>query len=134
MGLTALSRARAAAHWPTAPGRITRSEVTQDTFEGAPTWAATIAYEFEVAGQKLSGTRVGFGDHAGPSAEQAKAIVARWPLGAAVSVRHDPKTPTSAVLEPVRPQLGVWLTAAGALGMAVVALAALAVLLFGSGG
>ena len=131
LGLNWLLRASAATRWPTVSGKVIRSTVTEDTFDGAPIFEADVAYEYAVGGQAIIGHRIRFGEFSTTSRERAAAETSRWPVGAQVTVHYDPRGPATAVLETPRPVLGVWLVAAGVLGLVVVALAAGAVALWG---
>ncbi len=82
--LTALC-VRRAKHWPSSPGRITKSEVAASHLQSEHQATRivnlpAIEYEYSVDGQKYSGRRIGIGeDSAGPNIE---ATLARYPLGA----------------------------------------------------
>jgi hypothetical protein len=94
--------ARRAAAWPQTTGRIVKSEVaaTRHQFSGEATEVKNepaIAYEFTVAGKKLTGTRISIGEDSGGA--NTEATLAHYPAGAAVMVYYDPKDPANCVLE-----------------------------------
>ncbi len=92
---------RRARRWPSAHGRITRSESGFQTgdSDSAPEGklVARIAYEFTANGRTYAGTRVDLGENTSP--DYVPAILARYPVGKLVEVFYDPKDPQKAVLE-----------------------------------
>jgi hypothetical protein len=93
---------RRAAQWPSVPGRITKSAVSASDQQGSDKATRivnvpSIEYEFFFNGQKRTGRRIGIGEDAGgPNIE---ATLARYPLGASVTVYTDPHDPENCVLE-----------------------------------
>ena len=93
---------RRARQWPSAPGRITRSEVSASHLQSEHEATRivnlpTIEYDFSFNGQKYTGRRIGIGeDSGGANIEQT---LARYPLGASVTVYCDPDDPENCVLE-----------------------------------
>ena len=59
--------------------------------------APAVEYEFEVGGRTMRGSRIGIGDDWGGA--NSEATLARYPVGAAVTVYYDPNDPKSCVLE-----------------------------------
>lgn len=121
VGLNA-RRSFQAAHWPTAPGRI--SDATADYLgpdsSDLPTGhAVTIRYEYAVAGQPYTSERIAFFE-GGPftrllGQRERDELVGRYQPGQGVSVYYDPAAPDQAVLNPdLRPEK-VILHALGAL-------------------
>jgi hypothetical protein len=103
-----LTRRRSAAKqaaslkWPSCDGRITQAvvESARDK-DDRVTYSARIAYTYEVNGASLSADRVAWGGRAsGSDVRDAEALVARYPVGAAVKVTYNPEKPAEAVLEP----------------------------------
>ena len=88
--------ARASAQWPAVFGQIVTSEVTTDTHEGETTYFDRIKYVYTVDGVEYQSSVVVIGGHE----YSAHNVVARYPLGAEVSVAYDPNKPSRAVLEP----------------------------------
>ena len=109
----AVKKAGAAAAWPKAPGRITRSEVAEeedtDSYgDRSAAYIAKVAYEYSVGGQTYAGERVGVGaNHRWSIRKKAEAITARWPEGAQVQVLYDPQNPADACLDASRPGPGM---------------------------
>jgi hypothetical protein len=92
-------RMRKARNWPTAVGTVTASSVQGR--ENKP----FVEYEFEVAGQKYRSSRITMGEP--PSQGEAASILARYPVGASVTVYYDPADPHMATLERAFPRW-VW--------------------------
>ena len=104
-----IREAGASLTWPTAPGKITRSEVgvtTTRTRQRANfdrtsrSYAAEIEYEFEAEGTTWHGSRVAvesieFGDESA-----ARAACEKYSLHKAVTVSYQPGNPGECVLEP----------------------------------
>jgi ABC-type multidrug transport system fused ATPase/permease subunit len=98
---------RQAASWSNATGRIVSSAIAQrrHQFEGEPERIesyAAVAYEFTANGRTVRGSRIGIGDD--NRGADAAPTVARYPVGAAVTVYYDPNNPTHCVLERGGPQ------------------------------
>jgi len=103
-GYRDLERARESVAWPTTEGRITASSVAAQTSRNSEgrsstTYRAEIAYDYEVAGEPLAGSRVAFGDYASSNRAHAQGIVTRYPEGAEVTVAYSPEDPSLSVLE-----------------------------------
>jgi hypothetical protein len=93
---------RRAAHWPSTPGRIVRSGTMAQTVTHADAPSsirnvADVAYEYTVGGRTYRGSRIGVaGSTGGPD---VAATLARYHVGALVTVFYDPADPKNAVLE-----------------------------------
>jgi hypothetical protein len=88
--------------WTTTTGKVVRSELvtkhhrfanSPETVENVP----AVEYEFTAGGRKYLGSRVGIGDDTGGA--HSEATLARYPLGAEVTVYFDVNDPKSCVLE-----------------------------------
>jgi len=120
---------RAARDWPSTPGRVVISnaevrevKVPDSGRESGHRFEernfANIVYEYSVSGQTLSNNRVSIGEDLGNF--QVTETIARYPVGAAVTVYYNSRHPRDAVLERDLPK-GMW----GCLGIATaIALAA----------
>jgi hypothetical protein len=100
---------RASAHWPTAPGVVEHSALTERPSRGRTRntlYGVAIRYRYMVGGKALVGQRVFFGDDGYESSGGAwqRALVQRYPVGTAVAVRYDPDAPERCVLEPGNPR------------------------------
>jgi hypothetical protein len=70
-------------------------------------YSARVAYEYSVGIKRYFSTAIGLLDGMSDSDESAaRAIVARYPIGAEVPVFYDPKHPSSSALERGMPKLG----------------------------
>ncbi len=126
-------QARAASEWPSTPGRVVTSNsevreirVLDDSREDGhrfePRNFADIVYEYTVRGQLFTNNRVSIGEDQGNF--QIPETIARYPVGAAVTVYYNPLHPHEAVLERDLPK-GMW----GCLGIATAIVLAI---IFGS--
>ena len=107
---------RAAREWPSAAGKVVVSKtevrkvklIDSDRAEGhrfEERNFADIVYEYSVAGRKLRNNRVSIGEDLG-NFEVAETI-AKYPVGAVVTVYYNPLHPDQAVLERDLPK-GLW--------------------------
>lgn len=107
---------RAAHEWPSTPGKVVTSNAevrqvkvldsereTGHKFEARN--FANISYEYVVSGQKLLNNRVSIGEDRGNF--QVAETIAKYPVGAPVTVYYNPLHPRDAVLERDLPQ-GLW--------------------------
>ena len=107
---------RAAREWPSAAGKVvvSKAEVRKvkvidgDREEGhrfEERNFADIVYEYSVAGRKLRNNRVSIGEDLGNF--QVAETIAKYPVGAVVTVYYNPRHPDQAVLERDLPK-GMW--------------------------
>ena len=93
-----------AMQWPVTDGRIISAEVikrvskSQDEFNS---FVPRVRYEYITDGVRRQSDiiRIGLGDMGYLLEKQAREHLARYPVGATVSVRYDPEAPERAVLE-----------------------------------
>ena len=115
---------RAAREWPSTPGKVVVSnselrdvKVLDSERENGRKLEqrnfANIVYEYSVSGQKLRNNRVSIGEDRGNF--QVAETIAKYPVGADVTVHYNSRHPREAVLERDLPQ-GLW----GCLGIATV--------------
>src|SRR5450432_1834729 len=115
---------RAAREWPQAAGKVVVSEAEvretrvidsdrEDGFRNEQRNYANIVYEYSVAGAKLRNNRVSIGEDRGNF--QVAETIAKYPVGAIVTVYYNPLHPKEAVLERDLPK-GLW----GCLGIGTV--------------
>ncbi len=104
---------RAAREWPSTPGKVVISaaevrdiKVLDSERESGHRFEqrnfANIVYEYSVSGQTLSNNRVSIGEDLGNF--QVAETLARYSVGAAVTVYYNPRHPREAVLERDLPQ------------------------------
>ena len=115
-GAIALWRARASAHWPSAPGTIVMgrpaplpvdaddaavdSAESADSASGRVLQPGRLVYAYDVRGRRHYANVRTFGQVSRGGGGPDEAIGARYPIGRAVTVRHAPDAPDLAVLEP----------------------------------
>jgi hypothetical protein len=87
-----------AADWPSIDGVITESEVGRSG--GAnPKWEARVRYLYRVGGATVENDRVTLGGSFRGSRTRAEQRVAKYPVGADVTVHYNPEDPRRAFLE-----------------------------------
>lgn len=124
LGLWRLWRAARTRGWAPVPGTIEAAEVEElPGPEGAagPLYRARVRYRYTPpGGPPRTGTRVSLEEVALSAPGPARAVVARYPPGAAATVHVDPADPARAVLEPGVSGASALLPAVGAglLGLA----------------
>lgn len=131
--------ARASQTWPSSSGEVLHSKVesrqetrSRRTPRGVrhprtvTLHRPLVQYRYQVEGTPHIGTRISFYDAASDRAELARAVVARYPRGTAVTVFYDPLDPTRSVLEPGEAE---WLPIPTLIGLAFVGVSAVASLL-----
>jgi hypothetical protein len=91
------------AAWPVAQGTVLDSRVAETTISKGKSrvraFEAVVEYEYSVDGENFSKNLVHFCYSPHQTRRYAEEIVARYPQGAAVTVRHHPAGPGLAVLE-----------------------------------
>ena len=85
--------AKASVNWPTTTGRITASDIKKVLFRRQP----QITYTYSVNGAPFTSQRVSFAG--GYKPKEVDPVLARYPIGADVTVAHDPQNPAEATLE-----------------------------------
>ena len=121
----AVSKARASETWPTAMGKLTRSEVLveedRDRDGSSRTWYnPVVAYSYSVAGQAIEGSRIRFANMRRGSRKGAEEVLARYRLGDSVTVRYNPEKPNESVLESRKPGPVYLILALGGLVFVIV--------------
>lgn len=122
-GFELRDRARRMAAWPSVRGRVTGSTLVADRTrmeDGSLAYYPEISYEYVVAGREYRGQRrslINVGG-SGPNRGVGQRVLARYPVGADVTVFHDPANPSDAILERPDPTAGP--TLLFALGTALV--------------
>jgi Protein of unknown function (DUF3592) len=98
----ALVSALESRRWPVAEGVMISSRLDKSPdSDGGYTYRPDVSYRFTVEGKELVGRRACFGDRISTSLSSfAERIVRKYPNGAKVKVRYNPRRPENAVLEP----------------------------------
>jgi hypothetical protein len=91
--MQSVKQAKASTNWPTATGTVTESGTKTVMFRRQP----QIAYTYSVNGTPFSAQRISFAG--GYKSNEVDPILARYPVGAQVTVAHDPQNPAEATLE-----------------------------------
>ncbi len=105
--VTKLWEVRQASRWPSAEGKVIASRVESRTrLPGDPAYdfddtevtnEPLVEYEYHVGGRKYRGKRITIGEKT--SSYELESLLARYPVGTAVTVYYDPANPQTAVLE-----------------------------------
>jgi hypothetical protein len=108
---------RAAAAWPSTPGKVVASnsqirdvrvmdDGREDGFRLEPRNFANVLYEYSVSGARFSNNRVSIAEDRGDF--EVAETIARYPVGASVTVYYNSLHPRDAVLERDLPQGKLW--------------------------
>jgi Protein of unknown function (DUF3592) len=99
---------RRARRWPSTEGRViaSRVEARRSRPGGDLSNQPFVQYEYVVGGRTYRGARVDVGERT-PGSE-LEAVLARYPVGAAVTVFYDPADPSKALLERTLPAKAFW--------------------------
>jgi len=98
-------KAEARQGWPATQGQIIASRISESTStdsdsDRSTSYSPAVEYTYNVAGQEYKGNKITFGFTQGYGRyAKAQAALARYPLGAQVTVYYDPANPADAVLE-----------------------------------
>ena len=86
--------------WPTVPGKIDTSDVSERTsYRSGRFWALDVRYRYRVGGVDYIGTQLAFAPRWIGSQYTVDDLARRYGVGATVEVRYDPDQPDEAVLE-----------------------------------
>lgn len=86
-------KAKASVNWPTTAGKVTASDIKKVMFRRQP----LITYTYSVNGAPFTAQRVSFAGGYKPA--EVDPVLSRYPVGADVTVFHDPHNPAEATLE-----------------------------------
>jgi Protein of unknown function (DUF3592) len=86
--------------WPTVPGKIDRSDISEKlAYRSGRYWALGVRYTYHVGGVTYVGTRLAFAPRWINRRDTIDNLARRYAVGASVDVRYDPDQPDQAVLE-----------------------------------
>jgi hypothetical protein len=87
--------------WPSTSGTVLMSTIQVRRTGRSRSEIPVVVYQYQVGGQMYQGQVIRAGDQFGTIRVmgQAQATVARYPVGAAVTVYYDPANPANAALE-----------------------------------
>ncbi|MFB3828431.1 MAG: DUF3592 domain-containing protein [Bryobacteraceae bacterium] len=116
--------------WPSVSGTILEAGVVRKVSkdeEGNESvgYALAVTYQYAVAGQSYTGTRIALAETTHGSHKAAENQLAKYPLGGTVQVKYDPAAPGSALLEESGALLG-WIFAGIGIVIAVIGIVLLA--------
>lgn len=112
IGIRQIVRGLASSNWRTAFGTIISSSVEINSKDGSQEvvsgsryeYAADVRYEYEVGGEKYTGSEISFASASARDTRTAERLVHRYPEGKSVQVSYNPVKPEAAVLEPGVPK------------------------------
>lgn len=90
--------AQQAAHWPTTPGEITRSDFRVNSDSDGATYEAQVEYRYNPDGYERTGKTIAFGYTASSGERFHRELHMALPVGAQLAVRYDPGKPDRAAL------------------------------------
>jgi Protein of unknown function (DUF3592) len=98
----ALVSALESRRWPAAAGVMIESRLEKSpSDDGGYTYRPEVSYRFTVEGKELVGRRACFGDRIATGwSSPSTRILRKYPHGAQIKVRYNPRRPEDAVLEP----------------------------------
>jgi hypothetical protein len=91
--------------WPATQGQIIAARISESTStdsdgDRSTSYSPALEYTYNVAGQEYKGDKIAFGFTQGYGRyAKAQAALARYPLGAQVTLYYNPANPADAVLE-----------------------------------
>jgi hypothetical protein len=85
--------------WPTVPGRVVGGRIDTRAFSRGVSYGVIVEYEYDLAGWRYRSTRFSLSGPEYVSFEgRAKRRLARYPVGAPVTVSYDPAKPGEGVI------------------------------------
>jgi hypothetical protein len=120
LGLHNVGRAAASSRWPSAAGKVVRSDTREQhdldkkTGDVSVIYSADTVIQYEVAGKRYSTNLIHFGQTLGSGdASEAELQRLRYPVGGEVTVSYDPNHPWVAAARPGLHAEAFWLPGAG---------------------
>ncbi|MGE4220195.1 MAG: DUF3592 domain-containing protein [Alphaproteobacteria bacterium] len=95
-----LIRARRSRAWPKVQGTVTAHELRRPLVNGQGIATPRVRYEYVCDGTVYRNDEILFGGHAPYGSALAQTVLDRYPIGSAVTVIHDPKSPRHSALIP----------------------------------
>jgi hypothetical protein len=105
LAMRSKKKSEASQTWPSTSGTVMVSEIRESSSTDDDGYTRTyyhpkVEYGYEVAGQAFTGKNISFGGQVGyGSPSQVNPVLAKYPLGANVTVYYNPEKPSEAVLE-----------------------------------
>jgi hypothetical protein len=88
------------AQWPSVPGVMTASRMQSGVCKGMPCYHGEFAYRYRGGNTDLTGTALELGRTHWAARESWQKVLDAYPVGKAVSVYYEPRSPANSVLEP----------------------------------
>ena len=98
LGVWTLIKSLRTERWPVTDGVIQSAEQKTHSGHDGATYSAAVTYTYRVAGVSYEGSKISIGQMSS-SADYARRILSRYPVGKKVPVYYSPTNPTEAVLE-----------------------------------
>ncbi len=99
-GITTLRLSYESESWPTVAGVVLRSTVLQQQESNQLSlFNLDLVYQYEVAGKRYLGSRLGFASTESADPPPLIALTQKYPRGKEVTVHYQPSNPSMAVLE-----------------------------------
>jgi hypothetical protein len=100
-GITGSTIVREQRAWdyPTVPAVVTASNLKKFDGKEGPLYSARIGFRYTVAGREYTSDRWSYGRWSTSDSAPARAVMARYPVGAHTTARYRPSNPADAVLE-----------------------------------
>jgi hypothetical protein len=92
--------ARGSVKWPKVPGTVGESRVERQWAGTKVEYLPHVLYRYSVANQGYTGTRIRLNEIRSTQQHDAEAVVAQFPVGSAVTVFYNPRSPGDSTLEP----------------------------------
>lgn len=93
-------QAQASTSWPTADGKVLRSEVRTQRTGNTSSHEPLVIYQYQVEGKSYRRDRPTISRQPSKTTAPAEEVVARYPVGTQVTVYYDAADPATSVLEP----------------------------------
>ena len=103
IALVSRQKAQASQSWPTAAAKVLASEVKQHVSPDSDqqtqsSYEPVVEYSYSVGQQTYTSRRIAYGANSF-GLGQAQTMIARYPVGSAVTAHYNPANPAEAVLE-----------------------------------
>ena len=101
-GLNNILTARESVYWKPANGKITFSEIEENSDSDGPTYKPSVRYSYKINGREYSGSTIYIGDGNSSTNDRsyARRFVEKYPLEKEVIVYCKPDDPKRSTLEP----------------------------------
>ena len=98
VGVRLLIKSTRSENWPVIDGIVQSAKMTSHSDSDGSTYSADVTYSYQVAGKSYTGRTIAIGQMSS-SAEYARGVLNRYPVGKKTAVHYLPGDPSDAVLE-----------------------------------